>query len=55
MPIIVKDVMDGGEAFNLGVAQGMVIENIGEEDVTEATYDAALVLMKSRVGTLLTL
>mmetsp|Transcript_5027 Transcript_5027/g.9683 ORF Transcript_5027/g.9683 Transcript_5027/m.9683 type:complete len:123 (-) Transcript_5027:226-594(-) len=48
-PIVIKDVMEGGEAENLGVKQGMVIEKIGDEDITAVTYSDAFASLKSMV------
>jgi len=52
MPIVIKDVTAEGEASNLGVLKGMVMEKIDEEDITGSTYNDALMLMKSKVETL---
>mmetsp|Transcript_24603 Transcript_24603/g.47942 ORF Transcript_24603/g.47942 Transcript_24603/m.47942 type:complete len:117 (+) Transcript_24603:56-406(+) len=52
MPIVVKDTAEGGAARGLGVQQGMVIEKIGDEDVTEVTYEHAYTVLRSNVDKL---
>ena len=50
--MVIKSVTEGGEAGNLGVQAGMVTETIGDEDISETTYDDAFALMKSMVENL---
>mmetsp|Transcript_113283 Transcript_113283/g.225620 ORF Transcript_113283/g.225620 Transcript_113283/m.225620 type:complete len:118 (-) Transcript_113283:293-646(-) len=52
MPIIVKDVTDGGEAKSIGVEPNMVIEKIGDEDITDSTYNDAFQLLRQKVDEL---
>jgi len=52
VPIFVRGVEQDGEAVNLGVQPGMMIEKIGEADITKDTYEAALSLIKEKVGEL---
>ena len=49
MPMIVGRVLQDGEAMDLGVQLGMVIERIGEADVTELTYEEAFSFMQRKV------
>mmetsp|Transcript_28369 Transcript_28369/g.54681 ORF Transcript_28369/g.54681 Transcript_28369/m.54681 type:complete len:118 (-) Transcript_28369:226-579(-) len=49
MPMVIKSVTEGGEAGILGVQAGMMIEKIGDEDISETTYEDAFALMRSMV------
>jgi len=52
MPIVVKNVSEGGEGENLNIQPGMMIEMIGDHDITTISYHQALNLMKEKVGEL---
>lgn len=52
MPIVINGVMEGGEGYNAGVRAGMIIEKIGDIDITEFTYQQAFDLYKEEVNKL---
>uniref|UniRef100_A0A7S2FVR1 PDZ domain-containing protein n=1 Tax=Alexandrium andersonii TaxID=327968 RepID=A0A7S2FVR1_9DINO len=52
LPIVVKEVLDDGEARGLGIKEGMIITAIAGVNVSGMSYDAAFALMKKHAAEL---